>query len=134
MLKEGKVYIPRDEKLRAEVIRLHHDMPVGGHGGQWKMAELVTRNFWWPEVTREVKRYIEKCDTYQRNKNQTQLPAEKLMPNSILEKVWTHISTDFIMKLPLEQGYDSILAVVNRFTKMAHFIPTTEKTSAEGLA
>jgi len=34
MLKEGKVYVPKDEKLRAEVIRLHHDMPVGGHGGQ----------------------------------------------------------------------------------------------------
>jgi len=33
MLKEGKVYVPRDEKLRAEVIRLHHDMPVEGHGG-----------------------------------------------------------------------------------------------------
>ena len=48
MLKEGKVYVPRDEKLRAEVIRLHHDTPVGGHGGQWKTAELVTRNFWWP--------------------------------------------------------------------------------------
>ena len=55
MLKEGKVYIPKDEKLRAEVIRLHHDTPVGGHGGQWKTAELVTRNFWWPGVTREVK-------------------------------------------------------------------------------
>jgi len=46
MLKEGKVYIPKDEKLRAEVIRLHHDTPVGGHGGQWKTAELVMRNFW----------------------------------------------------------------------------------------
>ena len=34
ILKEGKVYVPRDKKLRAEVIRLHHDMPVGGHGGQ----------------------------------------------------------------------------------------------------
>jgi len=34
MLKERKVYIPKDEKLRAEVIRLHHDMPVGRHGGQ----------------------------------------------------------------------------------------------------
>ena len=41
---------------------------------------------------------------------------------------------DFITKLPLAQGYDSILVVVDRFTKMAHFIPTTEKTSAEGLA
>jgi len=55
MLKEGKVYIPKDEKLRMEVIRLHYDTPVGGHGEQWKMAELVTRNFWWPGVTREVK-------------------------------------------------------------------------------
>jgi len=34
MLKEGKVYVPKDEKLRAEVIRLYHDTPVGGHGGQ----------------------------------------------------------------------------------------------------
>jgi len=55
MLKEEKVYIPRDEKLRAEVIRLYHNMPIGKHGGQWKMVELMTRNFWWPEIIREVK-------------------------------------------------------------------------------
>jgi len=65
MLKKRKVYIPRDEKLRAEVIRLHHDMPIGGYGEQWKTAELVMRNFWWPGVTREVKRYVEGCDAYQ---------------------------------------------------------------------
>jgi len=46
MYKEGKVYVPKDEKLRAEIIRLHHDIPIGGHRGQWKMVELVTRNFW----------------------------------------------------------------------------------------
>jgi len=56
------------------------------------------------------------------------------MPNSILEKTWTHTSADFIMKLPLTQGYDSILVVIDRFTKMVHFVPTTEKMSAEGLA
>ena len=133
ILKEGKVYVPKDEKLRAEVIRLHHDMPVGGHGGQWKTAELVTRNFWWPGITREVKRYVEGYDVCQRNKNRTQPPAGKLMPNSIPEKMWTHISADFITKLPLAQGYDAILVVVDRFTKMAYFVPTTERTSAEGL-
>ena len=63
MLKERKVYVPKDEKLRAKVIRLYHDMPVKEHRGQQKMAELVTRNFWWPGVTREVKRYMEGCDT-----------------------------------------------------------------------
>jgi len=56
------------------------------------------------------------------------------MPNSIPEKPWSHISADFITKLPLAQGYNSILVVVDRLTKMAHFIPTTEKTTAEGLA
>jgi len=62
MLKEGKVYVPKDEELRAEIIRLYHDMPVGGHGGQWKTVELVTRNFWWPRITVEVKRYVEGCN------------------------------------------------------------------------
>jgi len=134
MYKEEKVYVPKDEKLRAEIIRLHHDTPIGGHGGQWKMVELITRNFWWPGVTKEVKRYVEGCNACQRNKNRTEQPAGKLMPNSIPEKPWTHISADFITKLPLAQGYDSILVVVDRLTKMVHFISTTEKTSAEGLA
>ena len=56
------------------------------------------------------------------------------MSNSILEKPWIYISADFITKLPLVQGYDSILVVVDRLTKMVHLIPITEKISAEGLA
>jgi len=98
------------------------------------MVELVTRNFWWPGVTTKVKRYVEGCDACQQNKNCTEQPAGKLMPNSIPEKPWTHISADFITKLLLAQGYDLILVVVDRLTKMVHFIPTTEKTLAEGLA
>jgi len=44
--KKEKVYMPKDEKLRAEIIRLHYDTPIGEHRGQWKIVELVTRNFW----------------------------------------------------------------------------------------
>jgi len=62
ILKNGKVYVLKDEELRAEVIQLHHGTPVGRYGGQWKTVELVTRNFWWPRVTTEVKRYVERCD------------------------------------------------------------------------
>ena len=132
--KERKIYIPRNEKLRVEIIQLHHNMPVGGHRGQWKMVELVTRNFWQPGVMKEVKQYIERCDTCQHNKNCTEQPAGKLMPNSILEKPQAYISADFITKLPLAQGYNSILVVVDRLTKMVHFIPTKKKISVEGLA
>jgi len=69
MLRDRKVYAPKDEKLRAEVIRLYHGTLVGGHEGQWKTTELVTRNFWWPGVTKEVKKYIEGCNACERNKN-----------------------------------------------------------------
>ena len=74
------------------------------------------------------------CNSCQKNKNHIELPADKLMPNSIPEKPWAYISADFITKLPLAQEYDSILVVVDQLTKMVHFIPTTEKTSVEGLA
>jgi len=72
MYKERKVYVSKDDKLKAEIIRLYHNMPVGGHGGQWKIVELVTQNFWWPGITKEVKRYVEGCDACQRNKNYTE--------------------------------------------------------------
>jgi len=67
--KEGKMYVPKDNILRAEIIRLYHNTPVGAHGGQWKIVELVTQNFWWPGVTKKVKQYMEGCDSCQRNKN-----------------------------------------------------------------
>ena len=74
---------------------------------------MVTHNFWWLGVTKEVKWYVEGCDACQQNKNHTEQPASKLMPNSIPKKPWTHILADFITKLPLAQGYDSILVVVD---------------------
>ena len=55
VLKEGRVYVLKNEKLRIEIIQPHHDMPIAEHRGQWKMVELVTRNYWWPGVTKEVK-------------------------------------------------------------------------------
>ena len=64
-------------------------------------------------MTKEVKWYVEGCDSCQRNKNCTEQSAGKLMPNSIPEKPWMHISVDFITKLPLAQGYNAILVVVN---------------------
>jgi len=46
VLKEGRIYVPKDEKLRVEIIWLHHNMLITGHGGQWKTVKLVTRNYW----------------------------------------------------------------------------------------
>ena len=88
VLKEGRVYILKDEKLRVEIIWLHHDMPTARHEGQWKTVELVTRNYWWPGVTKEVKQYVERSDQCQRMKNRVEILAGKLRPNEIPEKPW----------------------------------------------
>jgi len=77
---------------------------------------------------------MEGCNFCQKNKNCTEQPVGKLMPNLIPERPWMHISADFITKLLLAQGYDSILVVVDQLTKIVHFTPTTEKTLVEGLA
>ena len=55
MLKKGKVYVPKNKSLRLEVIQLHHNMPTVGYKRQWNIVELVTRNYWWPEVTKKMK-------------------------------------------------------------------------------
>jgi len=134
VLKEGKVYVPKDEELRTEVIWLHYDVPAVGHGGKWKTVELVMRNYWWPGVMRDVGRYVEGCDLCQRMKNRTEELAEKLKLSEVLKKPWSHITVDFITKLPVVAGKDVILVVCDWLSKITHFVTTTEKTSIEGLA
>ena len=134
VLKEGKVYVPKDEELRVEIIWLHHDVPAVGHGGRWKTVELVTRNYWWLGVTRDIGKYVEGCDLCQRMKNRTEEPAGKLKLSEVPQKTWTHLMVDFITKLPVVAEKDAILVVCDRLSKMTHFVATTEGTSAEGLA
>jgi len=134
MLRDKKVYVPRNKKLRAELIQLYYNILVGEHKGQLKTTELVIRNFWWLGATKEVKKYIERCNIYQRNKNCIETPIGNLILNVVLAKPWAHITADFIRKLPLAQEYNSILVICNKLTKMTYFVSTTKRTSAEGVA
>ena len=83
---------------------------------------------------RDMGRYIEECDLYQIIKNRTEEIAGKLKLSKVLEKLWTYIIVDFIMKLPIVAGKDTILVVCNRLSKITYFVATIEGTSAEDLA
>jgi len=133
ILKEEKVYVPKNVELRAEIIWLHHDIPVTGHRKQWKTTELVTRNYWWLGIMRDIGRYVEECDLCQRMKNRMKEIAGKLKLSEVLEKLWTHLIVDFIMKLLVVARKDAILVVCDRLSKMAYFVATTEGTSVKGL-
>jgi len=85
-------------------------------------------------VTRDVGKYVEGCDLCQRMKNRTEEPAGKLKLSEISQKTWTHLTVDFIKKMPVVVEKDVILVVCDRLSKMMHFVATTEGTSSEGLA
>ena len=133
VLKEGKVYVLKDKELRAEVIQLYHDVLAAGHGGRWKIVELVTRNYWWLGVTRDVGKYVEGYDACQRMKNRMEELAGKLKLSKVPEKPWTHLTVDFITKLPVVAGKDTILVVCDRLSTMTHFVATTEEILVKGL-
>ena len=134
VLREGKVYVLKDEELRAEIIWLHHDVPMARHREKWKIVELVARNYWWPGVTREVGRYVEGCNLYQQMKNRMEELAGKLKLREVPEKPWIHLIVHFITKLPVVAGKDTILVVCNRLSKMTYFVAATERVSVKELA
>jgi len=97
------------------------------------MTKLVTRNYWWPGIMRDIGRYMEGCDMCQRMKNRMEEIVGKLKLSEVSEKLWTHLTVDFITKLLLVARKDTILVVCNRLSKMTHFVAMTEGTLAEGL-
>ena len=87
VLKEEKIYIPKNMELRTEIIWLHYDVSVVEYRGKWKTVELVTRNYWWSGVTREVGQYVEGCDLCQQMKNRMEEVVRKFKLGEVLEKL-----------------------------------------------
>ena len=87
ILKKEKMYISKNKKLRVEIIWLYYNILTTGYRKRWKMTELVTKNYQQLEVTKDVGKYIDSCNIYQRMKNQTETLAVKLKLSEILKKL-----------------------------------------------
>ena len=84
----------------------------------------LKEKYWWYELKRDVAEYVVICDACQRVKAEHQRPAGLLQPMKIPEWKWEEVGMDFIVGLPCTQRrYDSIWVIVDRLTKVAHFIP-----------
>jgi hypothetical protein len=119
------LYIPNNDEIRAKIIKRSHDHPAAGQPGRAATFEMVTCDHWWPSMRRTIARYVDNCDTCTRIKPARHKPYGYLRPQEIPQRRWDSISMDFVTGLPLSQGFDSILVVVDRLTKMAHYIPAT---------
>jgi len=58
----GKIYVPQSPDLRRQIVALCHDIHIAGHPGHWKTLELVSRNYWWPQMSRYIGQYVSICD------------------------------------------------------------------------
>ena len=134
ILWKDRVYIPIDHKLREDIIREHHDSCLVGHPGQYKTHELVTRNYWWPGILSDIRKYVAGCQSCQRTKPRTFKPAAPLHPNEVPSEPWEYISIDLIGPLPESGGNNAILMIVDRFTKMIKVIPSHIEISSSGVA
>lgn len=115
---KGRIYMPIDSKLREDIIREHHDSCLAGHPGQYKTHKLVTRDYWWPGILRDVHRYVEGCESCQRTKPHHTPVATPLHPHDVPTKPWEQVLIDLIGPLPESTGYNAVLVVVDRFSKM----------------
>jgi len=117
------LYIPDSLKLKRTIVSKEHDTLVAGHIGQDKTVELVRRNFFWPQMNSWIHDYIGSCEDCQKDKVIRHTRYGLLQPLEVPYAPWDSISMDFITDLPLSDGHDSIWIIVDRFTKMAHFVP-----------
>jgi len=130
---EGRIWVPDKGDLRRRILELYHDTLITGHLGITGTYKLVSRGYYWEGLHDYVKKYVTSCTTCIRAKKRNYKLHGTLKPLPIPEGPWQWTESDHIVKLPRSKGYDSIYVVVDRFTKMAHFIPTTEKASEEDL-
>jgi hypothetical protein len=132
LLRKDLIYVP--ESMQLAILQSRHDSPTAGHFGIRKTLELMRRDYWWPNMARTVKVFVSSCDTCCRSKNSHHRPYGLLQPLPTPPRAWSSVSLDFITDLPLSKGNTVILTIVDRLTKMSHFIPLPDLPTAEQTA
>ncbi|KAK1628064.1 hypothetical protein QYE76_002379, partial [Lolium multiflorum] len=133
LFKANKICIP-ESSLRKLLLQESHGGGLMGHFGREKTYAMLSTHYYWPRMYRDVERLCRRCTTCLQAKS-TSNPYGLYMPLPIPYAPWSDISMDFVLGLPrTKHGHDSIFVVVDRFSKMAHFIPCHKSDDASHIA
>jgi hypothetical protein len=133
LFRTNKLCIP-NSSVRLLLLQEAHAGGLMGHFGRDKTYEMLSDHFYWPKMRRDVERLVQRCVTCHKAKSKLK-PYGLYTPLPIASNPWEDISMDFVLGLPrTKKGRDSIFVVVDRFSKMAHFIPCHKSDDASHIA
>ena len=133
LLYRERKWVPNYEPLRTKIIQLCHDSPLTAHPGRDGTLATVLRQYFWPNMSQDVRQFTRNCDHCGRTKVWRDLKYGLLRPLSVPDQIWKEISMDFIGPLPKTQsGHDCILVITDRLGKGVIIEPCS-KTDAESL-
>lgn len=127
---KNRVVVPPKSQIPNQLLREFHDSPHGGHSGVLRTYKRIAQQFYW----RMVNEYVSSCEICQQAKASILSPAGLLLPLPIPCQVWDYITMDFIEGLPPSHGKNTILVIVDRLSKSAHFLALTRPFSTKVVA
>jgi hypothetical protein len=128
------ICVLQDKELLEQIMREAHDSRYSIHSGSTKMYKDLKTRYWWKDMRRDIAHYVACCDTCSRVKIEHQKFVGLLKPLEIPVWKWEDISMDFIVGLlRTPKGNDSIWVIVDRLTKVAHFVPVKTQYRTERL-
>ena len=129
-----RTIVPDDQGIKLELLREIHCVPYSGHPGFTRTLEVTRRFFYWEHMTQEVRQFVLDCPVCQVEKGSHLKPAGKLLPLEVPVRKWDHVVLDFVVGLPVHEGMNTICTVVDKASKMCHFLPCSESISAKQAA
>lgn len=122
------------DAVRSQVLAWGHNSCIACHPGYNCTLKLLKRHFWWPSMDADIRAFIAACQVCVRGKASHQPPAGLVRPLPVPSRPWSHIAVDFVTGLPPSEGNTTILTIVDRFSKSAHFIALQKLLSAREAA
>ncbi|GJY30669.1 hypothetical protein Tco_0414164 [Tanacetum coccineum] len=133
-IKKENIWLPLFGGLRDLIMHESYKSKYSIHLGSDKMYQDLKKLYWWPNMKADIATYVSKCLTCAKVKAEHQKPSRLLQQPEIPEWKWEKITMDFVLGLPrTSSGYDSIWVIVDRLTKLAHFLPIKKTDSMEKL-
>ncbi|WOG96017.1 hypothetical protein DCAR_0415347 [Daucus carota subsp. sativus] len=130
----GRLVVGSDGSFRKQIFDTLHGGPEGGHSGIQTSIKRVGNLFWWPSLSKDIKQWVQLCEVCQRCKSEHVPYPGLLQPIPIPSQAWDTVTMDFIESLPKSGGKDTILVIIDKYTKYAHLLALQHPFTAAQVA